>query len=381
MKDVTFERAALYEEVWSTPLTTLAKKYAMSDNGIRKVCKAMNIPLPVHGHWAKVAAGHKVAKAPLPANAERTSFTSRRVDPARPTHRTAEDDTWLAERIAFEGRAENRIVVELAPARWHPVMTELRDQVREAVKAIPRMQRDSERQKKNPNVIREPDFSGWRYPRFMDDGQLVHDSPLKVSPLGYERALAIFNAICVEAARRELAVAMDKKEARLVLEGFEGRVEMRISERLDEAWRKEVRWDKKLENVKYKVPTGKLRLFLGATYSERQMSDGETPLEAQLNDLFVRVWDHVVKSRVQRREREARHRQWEEDERRRQAAEERRRQEAARRAKLLEDASAWQKANLLRQYVEHAKASGDERFDSEWLDWALGVADAMDPLR
>lgn len=50
-----FERISLYEEVWTTPLTKLGKKYGLSDNGLRKVCKALSIPLPKAGHWAKVA--------------------------------------------------------------------------------------------------------------------------------------------------------------------------------------------------------------------------------------------------------------------------------------------------------------------------------------
>jgi hypothetical protein len=43
---IEFERIALYEEVWTTPLIRLAEKYYLSDNGLRKVCKALNIPVP-----------------------------------------------------------------------------------------------------------------------------------------------------------------------------------------------------------------------------------------------------------------------------------------------------------------------------------------------
>lgn len=80
----TFERKALYEEVWSTPLSTLGPRYGLSDNGMRKICQAMNIPLPPAGHWAKVAAGKPVRKIALPARAERTTFFS---DPPLPTAR------------------------------------------------------------------------------------------------------------------------------------------------------------------------------------------------------------------------------------------------------------------------------------------------------
>jgi len=40
------EREALYNEVWSEPMTTVSKRYGMSDNGLRKHCKTLGIPLP-----------------------------------------------------------------------------------------------------------------------------------------------------------------------------------------------------------------------------------------------------------------------------------------------------------------------------------------------
>jgi len=60
-------RMKLYEEVWSEPVTTVAERYGVSDNGLRKRCKALNIPLPPVGYWAKVRAGKPVAdRPPLP---------------------------------------------------------------------------------------------------------------------------------------------------------------------------------------------------------------------------------------------------------------------------------------------------------------------------
>jgi hypothetical protein len=60
-------RLKLYEEVWTEPMTTVAVKYGISDNGLRKRCKALNIPLPPAGYWAKVKAGKPVPdRVPLP---------------------------------------------------------------------------------------------------------------------------------------------------------------------------------------------------------------------------------------------------------------------------------------------------------------------------
>ena len=47
---VTFERSKLYEEVWSQPMTRLAAKYSLSDNGLRKICVSLAIPVPPRGY-------------------------------------------------------------------------------------------------------------------------------------------------------------------------------------------------------------------------------------------------------------------------------------------------------------------------------------------
>jgi hypothetical protein len=66
MDTITFTRKELYDLVWKEPLSRLAKKYKISDNGLRKICKRMNIPLPPYGHWQKVQYGYKVTPIKLP---------------------------------------------------------------------------------------------------------------------------------------------------------------------------------------------------------------------------------------------------------------------------------------------------------------------------
>jgi hypothetical protein len=107
---ITFQRAALYEEVWSEPLPTLAKKYGLSDNGLRKICKALSIPLPAAGYWAKRAAGDPAPRTALPPTAERTSFTSNPPAPhfIRPTMTSgssSEIDTSAARMLRSKWRS------------------------------------------------------------------------------------------------------------------------------------------------------------------------------------------------------------------------------------------------------------------------------------
>lgn len=66
MKSTPLSRQELYDLVWSEPLLRLSKKYCISDNGLRKRCKSMNIPLPPNGYWQKIRYGKPVKKLKLP---------------------------------------------------------------------------------------------------------------------------------------------------------------------------------------------------------------------------------------------------------------------------------------------------------------------------
>ena len=56
----TITRRALYDLVWSKPLTTLAAEFGISDVGLAKICQRHRITTPERGYWAKVAAGKPV---------------------------------------------------------------------------------------------------------------------------------------------------------------------------------------------------------------------------------------------------------------------------------------------------------------------------------
>jgi hypothetical protein len=62
---ITLHRDALYKEVWEIPMRQLAKQYDMSDVGLAKICRKMDIPTPPRGYWAKHTNGQAVKKTPL----------------------------------------------------------------------------------------------------------------------------------------------------------------------------------------------------------------------------------------------------------------------------------------------------------------------------
>lgn len=67
MPQVTYERNTLYVEIWAHPMTTVAKRYGVSDVALKKVCVKLSVPTPPVGYWARKAAGQAVAKPKLPA--------------------------------------------------------------------------------------------------------------------------------------------------------------------------------------------------------------------------------------------------------------------------------------------------------------------------
>ena len=66
MGTVSVDRRKLYEQVWSIPCARLAVLYGISDVGLAKVCRRYSIPRPPRGYWARLAAGQRIRKPPLP---------------------------------------------------------------------------------------------------------------------------------------------------------------------------------------------------------------------------------------------------------------------------------------------------------------------------
>lgn len=64
-----YDREVIYKEIWSEPIQHVAKRYHISDVGLAKVCRKLNIPRPGRGYWAIKAAGkHVPRRPPLPAS-------------------------------------------------------------------------------------------------------------------------------------------------------------------------------------------------------------------------------------------------------------------------------------------------------------------------
>jgi len=117
-------REDLYKLVWSKPLTELAKEFGISDVGLAKICKRLNVPRPYRGYWALLAAGRKMSIPKLPPAKKGTpgqAFITPYVKPEK----TLEEDAHAA-LVETESLPENRIVVAESLRGAHPLVRETR---------------------------------------------------------------------------------------------------------------------------------------------------------------------------------------------------------------------------------------------------------------
>jgi hypothetical protein len=395
---IKFNRTSLYEDVWSQPITRVAERYGLSDYAFRKLCKAVAIPLPAIGHWAKVAAGNAVPRPPLPPAADRDGFPAEAYAVAS-DYGLPEDEIWLAARLAFDRDPNNEIVCDGAPRRWHPIAVVWRRELRENAKKLIGSRRAAQHEDRLPG--RRQGYSAasydWRW--HVKAGQRfpsTHSAcAFRVSLDTYERALRILNSLAWAAQRRGFTIQDDRKVGRILLRGYVAEIKLRITERQRQEIRQEISHDGNKVQVKLKVPDGRLDVHLDYRWSsEVAVGDAASePLESKLEDVFKAAYRFVIRTWQQQRRADERDRAHREEALRREAEEDRQQQEARlaearqlQKEELIAEATAWRQAELVRDYLCHIDASASQQPSTmtgpmlaAWRSWASAVADELDP--
>lgn len=386
---ITFEREALYTEISASPISALAKKYRMSDVGLRKVCIRLDIPLPGRGHWQKLAAGKKSAMPPLPPAKGHTRVQCNPIEAMlTPAPVKAE---WLDARLLFEKDPANRITV--SPTLDAPTAL-VRQTKKVADKRVSQIDHS-----RILNFVRGKKSDDWLAARlpaspewdiYCRKGLIEFGGahlPMRVSMHSVERALRIWDALIKAAKIRRLSPAIHEGHFRLTAHGQQ--VDLRISERIERIvgpTKGLSSWDLAVGRHITMRPTGELRIIIG----ERKFSDGDgAALDDQLNTVLSYVFKSLNRERIREIERIERRRL--EEERRVRAAvraEEakeramRLAEEQEREAGLEAEAAAWRRAQDIRAYA--AAVSGAAPVPApphvrEWIDWANSVAGRIDP--
>ncbi len=367
---VELTREELYEKVWTTPIVQLAREYGMSDVGLAKICKKLNIPRPGLGYWRRVQTGQKPKRAKLPVATKET--------PAVATIRRHEKGEGP---VDAGSEAQALITAELAPDRRIVVGESLRGS--------------------HPLVSRtNAAFSGSGASGHGGINEEMH-LDLSISKAAAHRALRIFDALIKGLEARGFSVSIEKGTLVEVM-GEKVRISMqeRFARHERELTAEEER--KKREGRLYYIsdrysfnPTGELKLQIENipySCSNIQKTWGDTKhqrLEDRLNDFVGGLITASAAIRKARLAWEEKERRWREEERRQAEAEKRRREEEARRQRLHHQVESWAKSSRMRSFIAAVRSQvlegsssflAPERLD-EWCEWATGQADALDPLK
>lgn len=369
----TYDRETLYREVWAEAVTTVAKRYGVSDVAIRKICKSMSIPLPPLGYWAKKKAGQDVRIPPLsPYDGPTTKEGSR-------TCQTDEqmEITSLAERLSFLAEEEmaslyhvaQSITVKDAGQRLHPRAAEYKAKMK-AWEA-----------KHNRDIL-----ANWKTDRY---AHLPEDEPTfwrQLSPAIVPRVCRLLDAIyrAVESLGGKVT---DRYYVEIrgecvpfsIMEGQE-----KVTHQLTKEEQKQLA---NYENGKsyYRPntrkydyrPNGRIRIDIldGSYYRDTD----QTLVEERLDEILIAMYIKSESERKLRLAREEKARKEAEEKRQRELYRERYNREVDRVNNLLNEADDYAVACKIRQYINALEQCDLTEEGKEYVAWAKKKADWFDP--
>lgn len=363
---VELTREELYDLVWSDPMRDLAKRFHLSDVGLKKICTKHRIPVPGRGHWQKLRAGKNSRRIPLPAvkNAAAIHF-SRQPPPVQPDQEQTLPDPALEAEKAFPA-----VVVAEALSRPHPLTIAMRQ-----------------------------DLKG----RKPDDYGAIHciepeSFSARIHPGSTARLLRIVDAIVKGFSRRGFELRPRKRDARTARglqilvddEAFSISIEERMRREThrptpDELARKRRGQFVYMRSFDY-APTGEFTLKIEPCYAGGIQSSWRDStrqrLEDRLTEVMVSLRRHAAQRKEERARTQRRAARHEEEQERRAALRTRVDAEREAVAKLEQDAGSWKRAEQIRAFVaavEKANRLGTAE-SSSWADWARAYADRIDPL-
>lgn len=372
-RTVVYHRDVLYDEIWREPATEVAKRYSVSSVALGKICRALDVPTPPRGFWARHVAGNAPPRPELPPRASRSEV--------RVTRRTPNlDPVRVAESHAI-GRLATGLPIVVPSSgltRPHPL-------VAAAAKAL----------------VDAPLRNG-----------VVHGAgdciDVVVSPELLSRALRIMNALILALEERGLPVEIAKPAVPIrtakydegtggtrVLVGAEW-IRFQLVEALEqhtppmikkapkslsgadlELWR---HWNRQRMQL---VPSGKLILRIRERTGRRtSWCDDRRLIEDKLND-FVKQLFVIADAKKQTQEG---HDRWRAAHDEQQARAERQRVRAERRERRIafvkEQLERWRDARDIRAMVAETRGTdAPGTHEPKWLSWASRYADEIDPAR
>lgn len=361
---VILTRAELYEMIWQTPTSQLAKRFGISDVALSKVCKKHNIPKPPLGYWRKVEIG---------------------LVPVRPDLPVADDK--VQEHITFRSPAEREKHAPIRRSR----------SVREQIPVPDTLT--------NPHRLilstKKALQIGQKWDGILVPSLTIEHLDVRVSKTQQDRAFRIMDTLLKELEARKYrvtAVSKPKYLTQVLVLGepiyFGIREPTRQTEHIftkEELRKKEkglLLWEHKYDHH----PSGRLALEIldeDGKVVTKWVDGKEQKVETCLAAFIEGLGKVAERRKMQRAQAEETHRKWEEEQQRRREAEERRKQEQKEIELLRQQVNAWDESQRILAFVAAVERKAAEKGQNadpgselaRWIEWARSYARRIDPLQ
>lgn len=361
-------REGLYLLVWETPFEKLAAELGISEHSLAKRCRLENIPRPPRDYWAKIEAGKRVTKIPLPRDGKRDAEA---VILRAPTRKVTKRRPPPVSKPAVPGEI---ISIPSDLRNLHPRVAAWVKKHRDDLAA--RRAEDVLRRRRNPTYQPRPgaDLTERDHYRFRVISSLLR----AVEKRGGEVLSAWPSGVIkfsIGGETVELAVAekMTRTSARVPVE--------------------ERNWSAFLEVMRPDLrPTGFLRFtmrtHLGRGHQNELVETQDKMADVLLPKAVASIMAAGPKLVEERKAREERERRWEQE--RAEQAEQARlvRLDEERWARFRSLAADWEEARRLAAFIAALRERAgdlDQEVDGrrlrDWLAWADEKLEALDPMR
>src|SRR4030043_58576 len=353
MEQVTLTRKELFDLVWAEPLSRLAKKYKISDNGLRKICKRMNIPIPAMGHWQKIQYKKKVTIIKFPEKYD------------------GKDEIILHEKGSDNTETDS----PLAQLRR---LTRSIEDTKDLQLIVP------DRMSSRPDILIKSTMDYYdAVRRYYKSHHGTYPDRINVLNIQVQeesrpRAFRLLDTIIKVLMSRNHDVIADHFTTYAKI-GDE-KVKFRLRERQRVSDIKTSYGGRQYES------TGEFVFVIDiGPYTRKEVKDGHEPIEKKVAEIIAvlelegnRMKEERIASEIQRK-------QWEEQQRIEQELRERQDKEAKAFKKLFLQAIRLHQANLLRNYIQTVEANAIKKGNkteefTKWQAWAEKKVSWYDPL-
>ncbi|HLN20930.1 MAG TPA: hypothetical protein VK213_07560 [Bacteroidales bacterium] len=353
MEKVTLTRKELYDLVWTEPLSRLAKKYKISDNGLRKICKRMNIPIPAMGHWQKIQYGKKVIVTKLPTKYE------------------GKDEITLDEKREGDSDVDSPIVQQ-----------RMLIQTIENTKDLPLRVPDRLSSRPDKLIRSTMDYYD-AVRRYYKSHHGTHPDRINVLNIevqeeSRQRAFRLLDTIIKVLRYRNHDIIADHFTTYAKIGDEQVKFRLREKQRVSDI--KTSYGGQQVES------TGEFVFVIDIrSYHRKEVKDGHEPIESKISTIIAILELEGKRMKEERIAAEIRRKKWEEQQRIERELKERQDKEAHAFKKLFLQAIRLHQSNILRNYIqtveENAVKKGTVSEELKiWMDWAEKKVAWYDPL-